>query len=285
MEFLNLFDLEPKDVYSAILTGLITFLIFMAREFWSNWKERLAKRDKQLDIFRVYGYPLIIASQSLVNRLHEMFQTRPRFLRKDAPDIEFYRYNYISTLYRLCAVLGWIRAIGREISSLEVSSNETNQKLRQAISSFQEALASNHFTTGKQIDYLINRWDLDDTFLSNMEEEEQKEWKKDLERQIEDMVWVFLADKEKTSASMLKEADQVELLHKVYQLLTGKLQIAESVEEEVLKEYRTSCISVISRRVSWIYRDWQRAIGDYMLMAVEHENTLQKIGAKTFPRI
>ena len=279
MEFLGL---KPEDLASAILTGVVTFLIFMGREFWEKRKADREKKDQHLDIFRMYGYPLIIAAESLVNRLHEMFETKPRFLRKDAPDIEFYQYNYISTLYRLCAVLGWIRAVRREVASLDVGGDDVNEELENAITNFQDALASNHFTSGKQVDYLTTRWELDISNLDLLEIRVRNQRKRDCEQRIEKLVWEFLAEKRKTTPHDLKAVDQLELLKKVFHLLSGDLEATGELNEDKLAESISSNLAVVSRRVSWIYRDWQRAIGDYMLGRVEDEVSARRLELMPF---
>lgn len=268
--------MEAKQIIlTSLITSIFTILGFALKELYERRREEKKQKKEKLDQFSVYGYPLITAAESLLHRLQEVFLTRPRFLRKDAPDIEFYQYNYVSTLYRLCAVLGWIRAIRLDFVGMNISGKSVNKKIEEAISNFQDALASNHLSPGAQLAYLLERWEIDGGNI-NTEEAYQ------IEKEIEKIVWEFLDEKKADRANALSEDDQMELLKKVYCKITSSLETEDHFDEEKMKQYLISCISVVSRRVSWIYKDWQKAIGDFMLERVSHEGSLRRFELMPF---
>ena len=96
-----------------------------------------------------YLNPCIDMMTSFAFRLKEIFEGRGSFLLKDAPQTDFNEYRYISTIYRFCAVLAWIRVIKKEESFLRIK-DEYQVVISKAILKFQNALAD-----GKEVESLI----------------------------------------------------------------------------------------------------------------------------------
>lgn len=78
-------------------------------------QERRAVERSELETLRVYADPLRAALERLLGRIQELRKSdRAVFFLEEAPDTPYMRYKYLSTMYRLGAVLGWIRAYRRE---------------------------------------------------------------------------------------------------------------------------------------------------------------------------
>ncbi|MEL6670570.1 MAG: hypothetical protein AAFR61_00115 [Bacteroidota bacterium] len=274
----NLLDtlLSYKEFLIPLVTGVFTLALFMAKEYWESRRNKQQEIKQEFKSFKVYGYPLLMALESLISRLQDIFLTQPRYLRSDAPDIEYYQYNYISTLYRLCSVLGWIRAVRLEVASLAVSKDATNTRLEDAIEAFQSALSSNHLSAGAQVSYLAQRWNME--VPKKAQQNEKYQWEKDIEKAVID----YMSTQEVERPHQLPEEDQIELLSRIAHKLCGSLDHGEGVPEELIRRYRTTCISTISRRVSWIYKDWQRAIGDHMLQRQESDGVARRLEIMPF---
>ncbi len=78
----------------------------------------------------------MFASESLAWRLREILSFNGAFLLPEAPMNGFFKYKFDSTVYRLCALLGWIRAAQKEQSYLEGFGDTKSKKVREAINTF-----------------------------------------------------------------------------------------------------------------------------------------------------
>ncbi len=110
----------------GVIVGLvapdIVMAIYLVRQKRAHeLADRKESEGKQHhDLVRLYSDPLKDAATSLRHRLKEIVeQKQAPYLLADAPGIPFLDYKRISTLYRIAAVLGWIRAIRRERSYLD----------------------------------------------------------------------------------------------------------------------------------------------------------------------
>src|SRR5690606_149979 len=95
-------------------------------------KQRL-ERKSDGDIFRLYADPLAEATRALFYRLKEIVEVNGRaiYLSPEAPQTEYNKYKFTSTLYRLAAVLGWIRAFRRDRSYLDPGVSANQRKLEE----------------------------------------------------------------------------------------------------------------------------------------------------------
>jgi len=87
-QFLNFFN-SYQDFLSPILTGIFTLLLFIGKEFWEANRSKKQEQKEKLDVFGLYGYPLLNASRELVERLFDILLEKPLYLRKDAPESEY----------------------------------------------------------------------------------------------------------------------------------------------------------------------------------------------------
>lgn len=282
--------LQSKEVGSALIATVTTIVVLFGKEFMDNRRAKKQEQKEQFDTFKIYGSPLLLASESLIYRLKEIFDHGSTFLHEEGFQIEYYRYRYISTLYRLCAVLGWLTIFKRELINLDLKGNQANEEIDKAIDEFEGALASNNIGQDSLLQYLAKKWELNLDVLTARE-------RREVEQQIEFSIKARLAQEEnngeeksemsewmkklkKQQENVALELDprrplpvnlQREILKIAATVITDKTK-EEPVSEELLEAHRSKCILCLSRKVSWIYRDWQKAIGNLMFDHAGNEN-------------
>ena len=110
------------------------------------------------------------------------------------------------------------------------------------------------------LNQLSSLWSFDISVLRNIQ-------KRKLSIQIHDIVNEHL-DKEKVAiARELSKENQIDLIKLVCNKISETLSCS-NLREEVLIEQKNTIINEISRIECWIYRDWQKAIGDLMTIEV-----------------
>ena len=109
--FVKLPDAAQATIIGALvgsaIAALVAIFTIMVKDYLIPVlaEKREASRTRRLT-FKKYANPLIVCSIALLYRLKEVFSNRGQFLLADAPRNEFNRYKYVSTVYRLCALLG-----------------------------------------------------------------------------------------------------------------------------------------------------------------------------------
>ena len=152
-------DLFGLSVIAAVIAAagnlLATFLkeVVFARSL-ENWKSRKSLTA----VYRRYRDPLLLATHELVNRIAEILdRTSGEFLDPDllksnpyrmvlnsAEDVYYRRYKLLSTVYRLCAWLGWLELYRRDITFLDSGHHKTNQEFESLLRGIRSALADGH---------------------------------------------------------------------------------------------------------------------------------------------
>ena len=141
--------LELKDwlgftVVSAFIGAVTTLVALFLKEYvfarsFENWKRRIALRT----IYLKYRDPITLSGIELCNRLSEMIKYYPptycdgdvltsQPARQEAntrEDPYFKNYKLFSTIYRMCAFLGWLELYRREIVFLDSGHHKINKQL------------------------------------------------------------------------------------------------------------------------------------------------------------
>ncbi len=263
-------DKIPEPVW-VFLSTIIAFGLKALFDVW--WA---IKQDKKKQ--KVYADPLLTAAISLVRRFKEIYEGDAQFLSGKAPQNEYFKYMFLSTLYRLCAVLGWLRAADRELSGIEINDKKENTDLKKAVENFEQALSTSQFLSESRLVFLARRWKIDTEALDQTQMEH-------LGAEIEQLIWDALHEENANFAYELEEEKQDKLLEKVAYLMIESCGI-EDFDISIIKETSRSTIRAISRVESWIYRDWQAAIGDMMLVeSHDAERRFEVIGFNKFEDI
>lgn len=244
----------------GVIVGLIARDVIMAvylarRKRAEDLADRreIECRDHQ-DLVRLYADPLREAVSSLKFRLQEIIEKKQgRYLRSDAPKTPFLTYKRISTLYRIAALLGWIRAVRRERSYLDpkLASASSEMKL---IGKIEAALADGDHVELQRLQELMALWGIttipsaDQAHLANRIDAERAD---------------FLAANDVLAAADLSPEHQGELARRCADLVvTGA---AVPISDTFVAETSAGALAILGIKEAYIYRDWQAAIGDLML--------------------
>lgn len=260
----------------ALLGVILKDLIFKL------WEERRAKKETLRAVYARYAEPLSLATVSLLWRLHEALEQpgRGRFLKMVGVPAAtnkystFGAYKKVSTLYRLAALLGWIRACRREFSYLKVAESEAHGPIQQAINSFECALADGPAVAIERLVKLCSLWGLEGA----INEEICQDLAVDLEIAIDE----FFQDLDVDEVKLLSDNQKLELVSRAANVITASLKM-QDIPQDVIEQTWARAIQIVDFKEAWIYRDWQSAIGDLMLRPIDGtERRFEVIGFSEF---
>lgn len=271
-------DIIPDWLANGFITLLAALLALFGKEWFDKRRASSQREQAVMDAAKVYADPLLFSLTALVYRLHNIFQGNDRFLTQQSSQNEYHEYLFRSTLYRLCAVLGWLRAVNRELAGMEISNQEAYNRVSQAIKEFEEALVKNPLLAESRLRFLLRLWKIDSEALTGADFSE-------LAATIDRMVWDALHEQNVSFAHELDDGQQKLLLHKMARQITAVAEI-ETFDPDIVIRKQQSSIQALSRVESWLYRDWQAAIGDMMLVPSRHnERRFEVIGYSRFEDI
>jgi hypothetical protein len=135
------------------LVGLVLKELFLARSF-EEWK---ARRTLQ-GIYRKYRDPIVLASVELADRLDEVARDYPtefldsKLLAQSPPppnrssevDPYYRRYKCQSSIYRLCALLGWLELHRQDIVFLTSGKERLDKRIGEALTRVRSVMADGH---------------------------------------------------------------------------------------------------------------------------------------------
>ena len=258
------------QVIASLITLIGVIAVVFARDYIINLRTLRTKREEELrdrgtvraeqrlDLLKIYAVPLHDAAESLYYRLDEIvIKKQARYLRADVPKTAFLEYKKISTLYRVAALLGWIRAIKRERGYLDPKPIETEAD-KQIISGIEASLADGAHVELQRLDELLHLWRVSDL---------DKSVKAKISYKIDGSRAEYLAANKVLSATDLTEQQQRELSEICAE------EIRKGAGVEIPKDLVTACSRqsavIFNIKEAYIYRDWQAAIGDFMLVEIE----------------
>jgi len=204
------------------------------------------------ELVRAYANPLLESTRSLRFRLDEIVTTgRADYLLAVTPKTPFNEYKRVSTVYRLAVLLGWIRAFRKERSYLNPS-DVARETLESPIVHIERALADGHHVEQQRLDELL------------------RVWRVPREASPEGAVRVRVA--------AILDAKLQEFLGAKGNLVDSKTQLAHECAALIARELKVdiptelvqACVAETSATLgikeAYIYRDWQAALGDLMLV-------------------
>jgi hypothetical protein len=149
---------------AAIISAITTLLALVVKEYFlAKWFDRWKRRQDLEMIYHRLRDPLFVSSVELGNRLHEMMDDYgANFLRRDvlklsairqernsADDPYFLKYKLVSSVYRLCAFLGWLELYRELLVFFDVASERKNRVLSEQVGHARADLADGHLNTRK----------------------------------------------------------------------------------------------------------------------------------------
>jgi hypothetical protein len=265
-------------IIAALITGLVAILATLTKDYWFPILiENRNSRIKSEQTFKKYGHPLMLSSIQLLVRIKEIFE-RGYFLLDKTPKNQFNEYKYISSLYRLLALIGWIRASKIELSHIEVQKNDDYQKINDAIEEFEKSLADGQHIEQQVFENLSKKWVLKDST--------PPEEKKKLGILVERIVDEYCFNENVEIPIFLSDEKKRVLAKKVCDSICEHISIAP-IDETIINESVNFTIKEMSRIEAWIFRDWQSALGDLMIKksSSDVERKFEVIGFKEFENI
>lgn len=269
-------DVAIGAITAALIGAVVALLTIGLKDFlFPIISENRIRRNKQKETFRRYASPIAIASTSLLYRLKEVF-VRGTFLLESAPKNTFNEYKYISTMYRFCTLLGWIRASKLELSILEVTKDKDYQKIQNSIETFEKSLADGHHVEDSVLEQIIKELSINFSKVSGNS-------KRKIAVEVENLVHHFCYVGNSDTPEKLTSERQHELAFQVSNLICTRINCVPVIEK-VIKEKVQTLMKEMSRIEVYIYRDWQSAIGDLMLKKAEKDSfrKYEVIGYKEF---
>ena len=241
-------------VASAVATSFLKDFVFV------RWHRRFEKSSDEFDVLRLYVAPLAGISAKLIWRFSEIFLfNRPQFLKNTTLPLVYNEYKRQSTLYRIATLLGWMRAIRLELDALPKGGMAFSNTIEKSLEGVRGALADGPKVEILRLNKLLDVWD-----LGAANPGREGNLAADLERRL----YSKAGDKLKHDASWLCELgreEKVEICRELADFLCNSLG-KKKISQPVLEEKIESAIAGMSFREALIYRDWQDAIGDSMLL-------------------
>lgn len=161
MEF-DLSNILSWAAVIAVASAAGAFLADLAKPFVlsmlvSRWQERQELKK----VFERYKKPLTLSATELANRLTEIVKYYPTtFLALDVlktqnqttksnsdEDPYFKKYKFISTLYRFCALLGWLELFRRDTVLLASGNTKKDERIWKCIENIRIAVSDGHLNT------------------------------------------------------------------------------------------------------------------------------------------
>ena len=125
-------------------------------------RDRSSRRQdkrKAFQVYRSYANPIALAASSLFWRLHELVvDERNDFLIASRRIGEFDDYKYNSTLYRLAALIAWLRAYRRELVHFSLDDPKNLHILRDAINELESVLADGTSVERQRLNLICEVW-------------------------------------------------------------------------------------------------------------------------------
>lgn len=276
-------------VAAAVVTSIFTILGIALKDYLFKWlEERRFERRKQSAIYERYSHPLVTSAVSLLNRLHEILyqQHRPVYLLGKGissgsnPGGAYRAYKKLSTVYRLAALLGWIRACRREFSYLRVADPGNAEGVHKAIEDFENSLADGSWVEWERITRLCDLW-----LLCRPGALEKTPGTSDVAIQVDNLIWDHLEKAQVEDISLLNESARRALCRAVADCLSSHLR-TNAVADASMERSWPDAFAILGMCEAWIYRDWQSAIGDMMIQATESdERRFEVIGFGDFEHL
>jgi hypothetical protein len=254
-----------EGVLTTLIGAITGLVIAVVTSFIIPFVQKRQQRtEEKRSIYERYAQPLAAEAVNLLWRLDEiLFRQRGQYLKRDAPRTPFNEYKLISTCYRIAAVIGWIRAIRLEQSYLLFGEEASVDALRRAVVEFEAALADSPQVEAEVLQNLATLWELMLPAAEDASDRIAAYVVADLQHVLSDWSLVQYRDLLGVDA-----ARQAELVARVADVLCNALQ-RPPLPRQLLAETWSRAIRILAVEQSWIYRDWQQAIGDMMILPVE----------------
>jgi hypothetical protein len=240
---------------TAVLGILLKDWLFERR------KERRAQLRSEAEIYERYLAPLCDACEKIVWRSREIFVLeRHAFLKTTTLPVGFNEYKRTSTLYRIASLVGWIRGMDIELSSLPRRNPTNTPAIASQVKAFRDALAEGRSVEQERLTQLCALWDLDITGLTDVD---RARVAMRVEVKAHALAGVEAAA-DLSAVRGLSVAKQQKLCAELAAHLADELRTSPPRQTVVTATVAEAVDSLIFRE-ALLYRDWQDALGDEMI--------------------
>ena len=254
-----------KEEYWTLLNTIISAIVGAAMALITLYiqgkRKKKEKHKIQYDTYKKYSKPIMFASETLAWRLREVLMFKGAYLLPDAPNNGFFKYKFDSTVYRLCALIGWVRATQKEYSYIEGFNDTKNSDIREAINSFQKVLADGFHVEVSIFEELCMLYEIEEKSITDHVRQE-------IGVEIERIVFKYIPDEIKKNVSSLDKSTKTEMISSIMNLISDKTN-QPLIKKNIIESKQEIAIDEIAREFCWIYRDWQNAIGDEMIIKLD----------------
>lgn len=270
-------------VVAAVISAIISLGTLWIKDWLiANRREAKQKQETQNAVYFKYAGPLSASAEELFWRLKEIFsgEGRSQFLLPQCRTHSYDHYKFDSTLYRLAAVLGWLRAYRLELLILSVDGKNESIEFKEAISSLVSSLADGHHIEDRRIQAVADLW--------KVELSEDLQVRRRTAVSIERISKALLGAnaQDLSDLSVMDDYKKDFLCREVYAALKNSESKEERLPEYLLLETRQDVIRSLSHREAWLYRDYQRGIGDMMIQPLSGGPRLYNVlGFKSFENL
>ncbi len=261
------FALPDAAVLAALVTSFFALILLILKEVpLFVWQDERRRRKNALVIYRHYADPIILASSSLFWRLDEILRKEGRgsFLIESERITDFGQYKYDSTLYRIAAVIGWLRAYHRELTFFSLSNPKKLRGWVEAIQEFERALADGAHVETQRVDALASVWGIQSINNNDLKECTKSEIGVSIDRVLQK----YLHGSKVTTAEKIDDITQrLKLCRELHAVFEEKLS-EKALKDNEIGEKCEEAIRAVSIREAWIYRDFQSAVGDLIITEI-----------------
>ena len=257
--------INEAPVQAALIIGTITLLTvilgFIFKDFLiPNWLARQNKRKTGKELFARYKPSLLKAAFSFNNRIYEIYRTRSHYLWNNTSLNAFYDYKYKSSVYRLCVLLGWIRAFRLAESSMTVQFQDKSlNKIYDCLFVLESALAD-----GQRIEMSLAKAILN---IANVNiNSVNQDVLLGFSIEIDHLLHLYTHEHKVNYVADLMEDQQNKLIVDIQERLQSIIK-QSNIPTTLLELHKCKklIIKELSIKLAFIYRDWQQAIGDLMI--------------------
>jgi hypothetical protein len=263
------------QVTAGVIAAAVAIVVVVAKEFvFDRLREGRASSGESRRLYRRYANPIFDSSEALMWRLWEILEGgRGDYLKGTSVKSTYEHYKATSTLYRLAAVLGWLRGLQRELFVVPIEDRKHWKSLSTAIDSLRRSMSEGAHVEQQRLKSLMALWNVAAEPPVKLEA---------LGAALDSCINRHLHSAGATAAHELSPNQQGGLCRDASDLLVRALG-AEELPESLLSETVNDAVQLISVRETWIYFDWQAAIGDLMLTeAAAGDRRYEVIGFRGF---
>ncbi|MEQ3677545.1 hypothetical protein [Pseudophaeobacter sp.] len=254
-------SLDNPAIVSALIGSGSAIAVILLRDGLFAWiKASWLRKRTDDEVYRRYLGPLAEACAKIVWRSKEIFlEHRHSFLNTAALPRDFNEYKRISTLYRIASLLGWIRGMEIELSSLAAHNPAYTAPIAAQINAFRKALADGPDVERDRLLRICGVWGLDTTPMEEMNIAH-------LAGRFEVKSHSAFGDEGKalSDAVTMDHDKKLRALRCLADFLATELNLPR-LDDATLEETIEDAAASLFYREALIYREWQDAIADAMI--------------------